>query len=62
MVRQAALLLSAHIPGEQIHHDTLPAEQPLVTRLTELDPVADLRQSSLFAKFARPGSLPDMLA
>jgi NAD(P)H-flavin reductase/hemoglobin-like flavoprotein len=62
MVRQAALLLAAHIPVQQIHHDPLPADQSFLARAAPPDLATDFRQSPLFAQFARPGSRPDLLA
>ena len=59
MVARTALLLAAHIPAEQIHHDPLPEAQPdLAAPTLATQPDDDFRQSPLFAKFARPGFLP----
>jgi NAD(P)H-flavin reductase/hemoglobin-like flavoprotein len=61
MVRQAALLLTAHIGADRIHHDALPDDHLFGARPDEPDEPVDFSRSPLFAKFARPGFPPDAL-
>ena len=56
MVRQTTLLLAAHVPAEQIHHDPLPDDQALPSAAAAPPPADSL--TSLSAKFARPGFPP----
>ena len=58
MVRQTTLLLAAHVPPEQIHHDPLPDDQALPTAAAAAPPADTL--TSLSAKFARPGFPPGL--
>ncbi|MGH3407691.1 MAG: globin domain-containing protein [Streptosporangiaceae bacterium] len=56
MVRQTTLLLAAHVPAEQIHHDPLPDDQARPSPAAAPPPADTL--TSLSAKFARPGFPP----
>jgi NAD(P)H-flavin reductase/hemoglobin-like flavoprotein len=58
MVRQTTLLLAAHVPPEQIHHDPLP-DDPALPGTAAAAPPADTL-TSLSAKFARPGFPPGL--
>ena len=58
MVRQTTLLLAAHVPPEQIHHDPLPDDQALPSSAAASPPADTL--TSLSAKFARPGFPPGL--
>jgi NAD(P)H-flavin reductase len=60
MVRQTALLLSAHVPAEQIHHDPIPDDHGLPAvpaGAAGAGPDAAVAMA-LSAKFARPGLPP----
>jgi NAD(P)H-flavin reductase/hemoglobin-like flavoprotein len=59
MVRRTAQLLAVRVPAEHLHHDPLPDEWEDAGPVPPPRPAAaDFRQSPLFAKFARPGTLP----